>query len=132
VRLLGGLTVLYVEDEADTREMMTMALEGYGARVVAGASGQMALLLLQEQRPDVIVSDLALPDLDGWALLRAIRQLPSEHQSPTPAILLSAYDAAADRRRSLATGYAMHLTKPLSPRELAESIRLVTGRTPPG
>jgi CheY-like chemotaxis protein len=130
--LLAGLTILYVEDEADTREMMTMALEGYGARVVSAPSGQLALLLLQEQRPDVIVSDLALPDLDGWTLLRAIRHLASEREQPTPAILLSAYDAAEDRRRSLASGYAMHLTKPLAPRDLAESIRLLAGISPQG
>jgi CheY-like chemotaxis protein len=85
----------------------------------------MALLLLQEHRPDVIVSDLALPDLDGWALLRAVRGLPSERRNPTPAILLSAHDSPDDRKRSLAAGYAIHLSKPLLPGDLARRIRLL-------
>jgi CheY-like chemotaxis protein len=122
--LLDGLTVLYVEDDVDTREMMTTAPEGQGARVVSAASGRVALLLRQQDQPDVIVSDLALPDLDGWTLLRAVRGLPSERRNPIPAILLSAHDSPDDRRRSVAAGYAMHLSKPLLPGDLARHIRL--------
>jgi CheY-like chemotaxis protein len=123
--MLDGLTVLYVEDDVDTREMMKTALESQGARIVSAASGRMALLLLQQHQPDVIVSDLALPDLDGWTLVREARGLPSEQRNPTPAILVSAHDTPDDRRQSLAAGYAMHLSKPLSPGDLAGHIRLL-------
>lgn len=128
MNLLAGVTVLYVEDDTDTREMMTVALRRYGARVLTAESAQMALLLFEEEQPDVIVSDLSLPDVDGCALLRAMRALRSGRMARTPAVLVTAHDGPGVRSSSLSAGYALHLTKPVSPDDLAHRVAVLAKR----
>jgi CheY-like chemotaxis protein len=130
---LDGLTVVYVEDHRDTREMMTHGLEGHGARVFGTYSAQIALLLFEQHRPDVIVADLELadPELDGWRLMLAVRDLPAEREKRTPAIALSAHNTPADRLKSLSAGFTLHVAKPVSPDQLAARIALLVKPIPP-
>jgi len=100
--LLGGLTVLYLEDDRDTREMITLGLEREGARVLGTDSAQNAVLLFEQHQPHVIVADLELedPELDGWMFMRAVRDLPSEHEKRTPAIAVSVHNEPGDRAKA--------------------------------
>jgi CheY-like chemotaxis protein len=123
--LLDGVTVLYLESDSAARATMTRGLAQLGARVLPAASAQMAFLAFERHKPDVIVSDLTLPDVDGWAFLRAVRGLPSEREVRTPAIMLTADDAPGVRKRSLLAGYALYLTKPVPPEALAQRVALL-------
>src|SRR5713226_3539900 len=87
--LLDGLSILYVEDEPDTREVITLGLERHGARVQATDSASAALLMFETQRPDVIIADLELPEVDGWTFIRAVRRRPMDRDRRTPAIALT-------------------------------------------
>lgn len=130
--ILDGLTILYLEDEPDAREVMTLGLERYGARVVASDSAQVALLAWEAQRPDAIVADLELadPELDGWRFMEAGRALSTERQRRTPAIALSAHNEPADRLKSLSAGFTLHMAKPLTPDQVAVRIALLVKPVP--
>jgi CheY-like chemotaxis protein len=130
--LLDNLTVLYLEDDPDTREVMIVGLERHGGRVVATESAQIALLLFEQHRPDVIVADLELadPELDGWRFMQAVRDLPAEREKRTPAIALSVHNTPADRLKSLSAGFTLHVAKPLPPDELAVRIALLVTPVP--
>ena len=120
---LHGVRVLLVEDEHDTRELLSVALAGYGARVRAAGSVHEALEALATGSPDVLVSDIGMPDRDGYELLRAVRQSAPATAASVPAIALTAYAKAEDRAQALACGFQAHLTKPLEPIQLARAIR---------
>ena len=128
--LLVGLTVLYLEDDPDTREVMTIGLDRHGARVLAAESAQMALLIFEAQRPDVIVADLELadPELDGWRFMEAVRELEKEKR--TPAIAVSAHNNATHKGKTLSAGFTLHVAKPLTPDELAGRIALLVKPVP--
>ena len=128
--LLDGLTVLYVEDDADTREVMVLGLERHGARVLATDSVQAALLTFEQQKPDVVVADLELPEMDGWMLVQALRDLPSERQKRTPAIAVTVHNEPADRLKSLSAGFTLHMAKPLTPDQLALRVALLVKPLP--
>jgi CheY-like chemotaxis protein len=128
--LLDGLTVVYLEDDADTREVMTVGLESHGARVLASDSAQHALLVYEAERPDVIIADLGLPELDGWTFMQAVRDMPTERERRTPAIAVTAHNSAADRLKSLWAGFTLHMAKPLSPDQLAQRIALLVKPVP--
>jgi CheY-like chemotaxis protein len=132
MRLLDDLTVLYLEDDRDTREVMTVGLEKHGARVLATYSAQIALLLFEQHHPDVIVADLELadPELDGWMFMRAVRELPSERTTRTPAIAVTVHNEPADRAKSLSAGFTLHVAKPLTPDQLATRIALLVKPVP--
>ena len=125
--ILDGLTVLYLEDDADTREVITVGLERQGARVLPNESAQVALLAWESQRPDVIVADLELadPQLDGWRFMEAGRALSSERVKRTPAIAVSVHNEPADKLKSLSAGFTLHMPKPVTPDELAMRIVLL-------
>jgi signal transduction histidine kinase len=127
--LLRGLCVLVVEDEEDTRELLITALEQCGAEVLAAASTAEALARLDERPPDVLVSDLAMPDEDGYALIRKVRARPAERGGRVPAAALTAYARAEDRVRSLAAGFQMHVPKPIDPAGLVSMVAALAGRT---
>jgi PAS domain S-box-containing protein len=116
---LEGVKVLVVDDEPDTRRLLTEVLERHGAEVLSAASAVEALGLLQAWRPDVLLSDIGMPDGDGYELIRRVRELPVERGGQTPAAALTAYAAHADRARALAEGYQLHVAKPVEPAELA-------------
>ncbi|HEY0347648.1 MAG TPA: ATP-binding protein, partial [Pyrinomonadaceae bacterium] len=125
---LAGLRVLLVEDEADARELLTLTLRVSGAEVKAVDSVQQALLNLQSFNPDVLLSDVGLPFESGYDLIQKIRALPSDFNR-IPAVALTAFATEKDRQRALASGFQMHLSKPVEPRALIEAIeRLVNGR----
>ena len=130
--LLDGLRVLYLEDDPDTREVMTVGLERHGARVDATDSAQVALLRWEAELPDVVVADLKLadPELDGWTFMRAGRELPSERVKRTPAIAVSVHNQPADKLKSLSAGFTLHMAKPLTPDQLAARISLLINPVP--
>jgi PAS domain S-box-containing protein len=125
---LDGVSVLVVDDEPDTREMLKVMIEQFGAEVRASASSDHALQLLRGWRPDVIVSDIEMPDEDGYELIRKVRQAEVKNGfRQVPAVALTAYARVEDRLRALSAGYQMHIAKPAEPAELAVVIASLVG-----
>jgi len=125
---LEGVSVLVVDDERDTREMLKIMIGQLGAQVRACASSKDALNLLGEWRPDVIVSDIEMPDEDGYELIRKVRRSETDRGvSRVPAVALTAYGRVEDRLRALAAGYQTHIAKPAEPAELAMVISSLAG-----
>ncbi len=119
---LEGVAVLIVDDEPDGRQLMVRILEGRGAQVIAVDNGVEALRQLAAQKFDVLVSDIGMPGLDGYELIRRVRTQSVDQGPPIPAIAVTAYARAEDRQRSLLAGYQMHLAKPIEARELIAGI----------
>ena len=119
---LDHTTLLIVDDEPDGRQLMVRILEGRGAKVTAVPGGAEALELLKAQEFDILISDIGMPGLDGYELMRRVRLLDSNRPGPIPAIAVTAYVRAEDRQRSLLAGYQMHLAKPIEARELVAGI----------
>ncbi|CAN5403108.1 hypothetical protein BH09MYX1_BH09MYX1_13170 [soil metagenome] len=115
---LQGLTVLLIEDEADTREVLTELLRKLGASVLPAASAKEGLALLDGASPRVIVCDIGMPEMDGYELIENVRKRPAERGGRTVALALTAHASAGDRRRALRAGFQMHLAKPVVPAEL--------------
>jgi CheY-like chemotaxis protein len=115
---LDGITVLAVDDEADSRDVVSRILRHCGATVITADSAERGFALLQETRPAILVCDIGMPEEDGHALLRRVRSLPPEQGGTTPAIALTAFARAEDRVRALRAGFQMHLAKPIDPAEL--------------
>jgi PAS domain S-box-containing protein len=118
---LRGVKVLVVEDDADTRELVQHLLEGQGASVLTAGTATEALSLLERAGADILVSDIALPELDGYQLVRRVRQ-GSEPARSIPAIALTAYTRSEDRTKALRAGYQAHVQKPVEPAELLAAI----------
>jgi CheY-like chemotaxis protein len=119
---LRGLRVLVVEDEPLTREALTALLTQAGAEVGASASAAHALEVLRTWRPSVLVADIAMPDQDGYALLRKVRALGSEEGRDVPVLALTAHARPEDRERALRAGFQAYLAKPVDPPTLLEAI----------
>ena len=115
---LTGLRIVSVDDDSGTREMLHEALVRAGARVASAASAREALVLLQSVRPDVLVSDIGLPDEDGYDLIRQVRSLPADAGGKTPSIALTGYARLQDQQAVLAAGYQAFLAKPVNLSEL--------------
>src|SRR5215510_23205 len=126
---LEGVWALVVDDETDARELVATLLEQCGARVTAVASAQEALAAVSDQqnRPDILISDVSMPEVDGYDLIRRIRELPAEKGGRTPAVALTAYGRSIDRIRALSAGFQMHMPKPVEPAELATVVASLTG-----
>jgi PAS domain S-box-containing protein len=116
---LDGLTILVVDDEPDTRELLKTGLENCGANVTVVASAAEALKAMRTHAPDLIISDIGMPGEDGHDLIRKLRSLPAEDGRSIPAIALTAYARVEDRLKALRSGYQMHVPKPV---ELAELV----------
>lgn len=125
---LRGISVLLVEDDVDARTLIQKFLELHGATVTSTGSAAEALAALQATVPDVLVSDIAMPDEDGYSLLRKVRSLPQEDGGQTPAIALTGYASARDKADTFAAGYQAHLAKPLEPADLITAIESVLGK----
>ena len=119
---LSGLRVLLVDDEADSRELLELVLNSCGAWVAAAASAAEAFELIQTMRFDVLISDIGMPDEDGFSLVGKIRKLPKERGGRVPAAALTAYARAEDRVQALRAGFQMHVAKPVEPSELVAVI----------
>ena len=126
---LDGLRLLVVDDEQDALALLMEALGSQGAEVHVAISGSEALDKLQALKPDVIVSDVGMPGMDGYALIRTIRSLPPEAGGRTPAVALTAYARPADAQRAFVAGYQMHVTKPVEPMQLATVVANLGGRS---
>jgi PAS domain S-box-containing protein len=119
---LDGVSVLIVDDEPDGRGLVARILEGRGARTVCASSAAEALALLQVEKLDILLSDIGMPDMDGYELMRRVRLIDGSRANPIPAIAVTAYARPEDRQRSLLAGYHMHLSKPIEARELVAGI----------
>jgi signal transduction histidine kinase len=119
---LSGLRVLLVDDEPDAREVISEILKRYGAAVTTAASAREALAALRGKPFDIVCSDIAMPDEDGYFFIRSLRGLAVDEGGITPAVALTAYAREEDRRRALAAGFQSHLAKPIDPNELATVI----------
>jgi PAS domain S-box-containing protein len=119
---LEGVHVLVAEDDDDSREVLVSILTKCGARVSSARSGREALALFEKDVPHVLVSDIGMPEMDGYSLIRRIRGLEHEAGQRVPALALTAYARPQDRRRALAEGFQMHLAKPADPSELALTV----------
>ncbi|MBU7584467.1 MAG: response regulator [Nostoc sp. TH1S01] len=115
---LAGLNVLVVDDDDDSRFYVTTVLETDGANVVAVGSAAAALEALIQLQPEVLVCDIAMPEEDGYTLIRKVRLLKPDQGGRTPAIALTAYGDTEDRIRALEAGFQTHVAKPVDPNEL--------------
>jgi PAS domain S-box-containing protein len=130
---LEGVSVMVVDDEPDTRDMLRIMIAQLGAEVRACASSDEAMRLLSEWKPDVIVSDIEMPDEDGYELMRKVRQSEANRGGrKVPAIALTAYGRVEDRSRALSVGYQIHIAKPAEPEELAAVIASLARRSASG
>lgn len=126
---LDGIRVMLVEDETDARECLTVALQLYGAEVIAVGSVAAALRALEQRPPDVLLSDLAMSGEDGYTLIRQIREQEAARGGRLPAAALTAYVRPEDRAGTLRAGFDMHVNKPVQPLELARLVGHLAGRT---
>jgi CheY-like chemotaxis protein len=121
---LDGLLILAVDDEEDARQLLVHSLTYHGATVITAASAKEALAEIKNKTPDVLVSDIGMPDEDGYSLIRKIRAANNN----IPAIALTAFTRAQDRVRALEAGFQTHISKPVEPDELVAVIVSQTGR----
>jgi len=122
---LYGLKILVVDDDSDTRDLVEWVLKRVGAEVTAVGSALEALEALRREKPHVLVSDIAMPGEDGYALLKSVRALPPEQGGKIPAIALTAHSLVQDRLLSLRAGFQSHVPKPVVPEELVEVVASV-------
>jgi signal transduction histidine kinase/ActR/RegA family two-component response regulator len=123
---LDGMNVLVVDDDWDSRELVTVVLKASGAEVVSVTSAIEALRELALRRFDVLLSDVGMAEMDGYALISQIRQLPAERGGTIPAAALTAYAGIENQRRALSAGYQMHIPKPIGPSELVTAVARLT------
>jgi signal transduction histidine kinase len=126
--MLTGVRLLVVDDDPGARELISGMLAGFGAEVSVADSGQAALTLLFAQRPDVLIADLGMPAMDGYALIEQVRALDPDFGGQTPAVAVTAYASPQDRLRALQAGYQNHVAKPVEAEELAIVIASLVGR----
>ncbi len=116
---LEGLHILSVDDDADTRELLKFVLEDYGAEVVTVGSAKEAIAAMKENLYDVLISDIGMPEEDGYSLIQQVRTLATEAGGKIPAIALTAYASDGERQKALNAGFNKHLAKPVQPIQLA-------------
>ena len=119
---LKGFKVLVVDDAADARELMTEALRRYGAKIITSTSAAEALEVLERRQFDLLISDIEMPNRDGYSLIQEIRAKEQGHGKRMTAIALTAHARATDRQRALSAGYDRHIAKPIEINELLEVI----------
>jgi len=127
-RILDGLKILVVDDDPDTRDLVTTILTRCGSEVRCSESAADALMAFQEWSPDLLVSDIGMPEEDGYGLIRKLRKLKSKRARRIPALALTAYATDEDRSLALSAGFQMHLPKPIEPENLVSSIAAALGR----
>ena len=125
---LDGLHVLLVEDDDDSRKLLGTMLRRHGARVTSTKSAAEAFNVFSHGVPDVLISDIGMPDEDGYEFMRKLRALPPEKGGQTPAIALTGYASRKDRERALAAGYHQHMAKPIEQAEMIAAIAALVGR----
>jgi signal transduction histidine kinase/DNA-binding response OmpR family regulator len=128
--LLDGLRILVVDDEADSRDLVTAILTRCGGEVKCCESAAEALKTFRDWKPDLLVSDIGMPNEDGYTLIKKLRKLKSKLAREIPAIALTAYATDDDRKRTLSAGFHLHVAKPIEPQALVLSIASAAGRIP--
>jgi PAS domain S-box-containing protein len=126
---LEGLMILIVDDEHDTRELLRTSLSECGAEVTVAGSVAEAFAAFEASIPDILISDIGMPDVDGYELIRRLRELPLEGGGKVPAIALTAYARVEDRLKALRAGFQMHVPKPVELAELVTVVASVAGRS---
>jgi CheY-like chemotaxis protein len=126
---LSGVTVLLVDDQADARDLIELVLSECDATVFTAGTADEGLTVLERERPHVLISDIGMPDADGYELLRRVRALGHARGWKTPAIALTAFARSEDRTRALRAGFLVHLSKPVEPSELVATVASIVGRT---
>ena len=127
---LEGVRVLVVDDEVDTREFLVFLLEEYGAQVTAFASAAEVLTSIAKLQPDILLSDIGMPEMDGYMLIRQIRAMPPSLGGEIKAIALTAYAGETDHQQVLKAGFQKHITKPVDLAELVTAIADLIGHHP--
>lgn len=125
---LSGVKVLVVDDEVDARDLIQRVLADCNAEVFTARSADEALALVEKERPHVLISDIGMPDVDGYELLRRVRALGQAKGGRLPAIALTAFARSEDRTRALRAGFLVHVAKPVEPSELVATVTSVAGR----
>ena len=124
---LQGARLLVVDDDTDTRELLSMILQEAGADVTTAGSANEGLAAFERQRPDVLVSDIGMPDGDGYSFIRKVRLMEGDSATKIPAVALTAFARAEDRGEALGSGFQAHLPKPIEPGELTALIARLIG-----
>jgi PAS domain S-box-containing protein len=125
---LDGLHVLLVEDDEDSRKLLGTMLKRYGARVTSTMSAKEALSVFEGELPDLLISDIGMPDEDGYELIRKLRSAPPDKGGLTPAIALTGYASRKDRERALTAGYQQHIAKPVEQADIITAVAALVGR----
>lgn len=125
---LENLRILLVDDESDTLDLVTMDLTQHGAHVTGVTSAAEALSALKHSHFDLLISDIAMPETDGYALIRQVRRLEAGKDKKIPAVALTAYARVQDRMRAIMAGYNTHVAKPVEANELATVVASLAGR----
>jgi CheY-like chemotaxis protein len=128
--LLAGLRVLVVEDDADSRDILATVLSESGAEVSAAESAMEALAAIEDRPPDAVVSDIGMPEMDGYAFVAELRRRPPDKGGLVPAIALTAYTEPQSRNQAIAAGFQEHLSKPADPQALLAAVARLTNRRP--
>lgn len=128
--LLQGVKVLLVEDDADTREVLSLGLQLAGAKVESVGAAREALDAMHEQVPDVIVSDIGLPDEDGLSMMRRIRTFSPEEGGRVPAVAVTAYTLVDDVDEARRAGFQQHFRKPVETQELLQGVAALAEEGP--
>jgi CheY-like chemotaxis protein/anti-sigma regulatory factor (Ser/Thr protein kinase) len=131
VRDLSGVDALVVDDDRDARELIKRILTDCGASVHIAASAREAFTRFREATPNLLISDLGMPDVDGFELLDWVRHLELDQGSQVPAIALTAFARSEDRLRALEAGFSAHISKPVEPSELIATVAAVVGPSAP-
>ncbi|OUL20679.1 diguanylate cyclase [Nostoc sp. 106C] len=127
-RDLKGIKILVVDDDTDTREFIAFLLEKHGATITAAASANEALSAFTQFQPDILLSDIGMPEMDGYMLMRQVRSLPPEQGGQISAIALTAYAGEIDYQQALTAGFQRHISKPVDPVTLIEAITVLVGK----
>jgi PAS domain S-box-containing protein len=120
---LAGIQILLVDDDADTRDFFNFVLEEFGAIVTLVSSATEALQKLANSKPDILLSDIGMPEMDGYMLIRKVRALEAEERRPQiPAIAMTAYAGEINQQQAIAAGFQQHIAKPVAPEDLLKAI----------
>ncbi|MEP0921784.1 ATP-binding protein [Leptolyngbya sp. ST-U4] len=119
---LNGIQVLVIDDGIDSREFVTFVLEQAGATVATASTASEGFLMFTQSPPDMLLSDIGMPDMDGYMLMQQIRSLPLEQGGQVPAIALTAYAGEINYQQAMAAGYQRHLSKPIEPENLVQTV----------
>ncbi|AFZ15374.1 PAS/PAC sensor hybrid histidine kinase [Crinalium epipsammum PCC 9333] len=127
---LNELHILVVDDEPDALNLLTVVFAEYGAKVTTAASASQAIELIKSLQPDILISDIGMPNEDGYSLVKKVRELESQQAREIPAIALTAYVTKEDNKQAISSGFQMHLSKPVDTNALITAVAKLAGKMP--